>query len=222
MTARSRSARPRSARPRFAPSRAGFTLLEALVVLAIAGLVAAVMIQGFGAVLAVRGSVAANVDDLRRVVLERSIITDPVIGIIPDYKDRPWVFQGGRQSLQGLTIRPLNGPAGAPRPFRLFFEYDRATNQTALRYAEDEGLPQDLARWTGDVGAFAYRDISGEWVEAWPPPFDDTAPQTPWLVRIASGLETNPVMVAYVASPHERAYRIEDLGVPGTDDDRLQ
>lgn len=212
MNGRSATARP----------GAGFTLLEALVVLAIAGLVAAVMIQGLGMVLAVRGSVAANVDDQRRTVLERSIIAEPLIGIVPDYKDKPWVFKGGRQSLQGLTIRPLNGAAGAPRPFRMFFEYDRGRNQSALRYAEDEGQPQDLARWTGDVGAFAFRDISGDWVEAWPPPFDDNAPQTPWLVRVSTGLEASPTIVAYVASPHERPYRIEDLGMPGLEDDRSQ
>ncbi|MDX2221969.1 MAG: prepilin-type N-terminal cleavage/methylation domain-containing protein [Rhodospirillaceae bacterium] len=198
----------------------GFTLLEALVVLAIAGLVAAVMIQGFGTVLAVRQSVAANVDDLRRVVLERNVIVDPLTGLIPDYKDAPGVFRGGRQSLEGLTIRPLNGPAGTPRPFRLSLEYDRARNETVLRYLEEPMPSQDLARWPGDVGSFAYRDISGDWVEAWPPLFDENAPQTPWLVRLSSGLASNPVMIAYVASPHERAFRIEDLGMPGMDDDR--
>ncbi|MCB2106166.1 MAG: prepilin-type N-terminal cleavage/methylation domain-containing protein [Rhodobacteraceae bacterium] len=192
---------------------AGFTLLEALVVLVITSLVSAVVIQGFGMILSIRDSVASSVIGLESTVIERSIMSDAIKGVIPDYPENPNVFRGQRTVLSGLTVRSIRGPFGVPRPFRMEIAHDAARNQSSLQYTENAGPTITLAQWPGQAGSFAYRDITGDWKDVWPPQGDETAPQSPWLVRIQSGLAMNRDIVVYVASPHERRFRIEDAGL---------
>lgn len=198
---------PRSAR--------GFTLLEVLVVLVITGLISAMLIQGLSVMLNVRNSIASNILDLRSIILNRNIILQPLAGIIPDYVDRPHVFRGSRETMQGLTIRSIDQQNGVPRPFRLFFQRDGASGLSALVF-QTEGLqPHVLGVWEGPGGSFAYRDVTGAWQENWPPPNDNVAPQTPWLIQVNTGIPGSEEVFAFVASPHERRYRIQDaMGGP--------
>lgn len=194
-----------------APNSRGFTLLEAIVVLVITSLVAAVAIQGFGIVLGSRVSMAAAVDRMVPALLARNLVADPLSGIIPDYKERNFVFSGARQRLRGLTIRPLDGVAGAPRPFELRFAALSGGAGTALLYINDQGREIEISRWSGTTGRFYYRDVSGAWLDQWPPPRDSTAPQTPWLIRAETGQPDHPNIIAYVAGPHDRQFRIDDI-----------
>jgi len=189
----------------------GFTLLEVLVVLVITGLVSAMLIQGLGVMLTVRNSLAANILDLRSVILNRNIILQPLAGIIPDYVDKPHVFRGSRDTMQGLTIRSIDQQDGVPLPFRLFFQRDPRNGLSALIF-QTEGLEAHvLGIWEGTSGSFAYRDVSGAWQENWPPPNDEVAPQTPWLIQVSTGIPGSEEVFAFVASPHERRYRIQDV-----------
>lgn len=192
----------------------GFTLLEVLVVLMITGMVAAILFQGLGNVLAIRSSVAGTVLDLRTTVLQRNIILDPVRGVIPDHNKGDHLFTGDGRTMRGITIRPLGESTGAPRPFELSFDYDSANDVTRLIYRTTDVNtdPQLVASWRGNQGQFAYHDINGGWHEAWPPPDNPKAPQIPWLIGIQTGLESNGVLVAYLNSPHERILRMQDFG----------
>ena len=209
---------------RFAGGRAarGFTLLEVLVVLVITGMISAILIQGLGVTLNVRNSIAATILDLKSVVLNRNIIAEPVIGVIPDYPEKPYAFRGDRDAMQGLTIRSLDHQNGVPRPFRLYFQRDMAQNSTALIFQTEGQESHVLGRWPGSSGFFAYHDLTGGWQEVWPPPRDDRAPQTPWLVRINTGVPGSEEIVAFVASPHERRYRVQDIMGDANPDSRLQ
>jgi general secretion pathway protein J len=202
------------------PAAAGFTLLEALVVLIITGLVSSVVIQGFGAILATRTSFAGAITEIQSRIIERNIIADALRGVIPDYREKPNVFRGSRNVIQGLTTRPLDHRAGAPRPFIMEFAYSQGTDQTELRYRSSGNDVVVLARWRGQAGAFAYRDLDGNWFDMWPPSPDETLPQTPWLIRVDTGIENNESIITFVASPHERKYRIQDVGFAGAADVR--
>jgi prepilin-type N-terminal cleavage/methylation domain-containing protein len=198
----------------------GFTLVEAVVVLVITGLVASVAMQGFGTILGTRATMTREVGRLHDIIIERNLISEPLRGIIPDYKEQPNVFKGGTRDLRGLTIRPLDKAAGAPRPFQVRFAYDLGQDETALVYVSDRGETYTVSQWSGNVGRFTYRDISGAWTETWPPSDDDTLPQTPWLIRAETGLDSNPVVVVFVSSPHDRRFRIQDVGLAGTTAER--
>jgi len=188
----------------------GFTLLEALVVLVITGLVSVVLVQGFGLLLSARTSVQDKVAAVNEAVVEQSLFLEPLRGVVPDYPDRPHLFTGDAQRLHGMTARPLQARAGTPVPFTLTLTYDRQSDQTTLTYQEDNTDPLVLGSWDGAKGAFAYRDITGPWQESWPPQGNPRAPQTPWLIRLTKGTGFPSNMVASVGGTHQRPLRFRD------------
>ena len=188
----------------------GFTLLEALVVLVITGLISVVLVQGFGLLLSARTSVQDKIVSVDEALVEQSLFLEPLRGVVPDYPDRPHMFVGEPQRLHGLTARPLQARAGTPVPFTLTITYERRDNLTSLTYQEDNTDPIVIGSWEGDKGAFAYRDIAGHWREAWPPQNDPRAPQTPWLIRIAKGSGFPANLVASVGGTHRRPLRFRD------------
>jgi len=198
------------------PAGRGFTLLEALVVLVITGLVSVVLVQGFGLLLAARMRVSENVVAVDEAVIEHNLFLEPIRGIVPDYPDRPHVFEGISQRMRGLTVRPLQSRAGTPVPFTLTIEYDPSSGVTSLTYQEGQSDPLVVGSWPGETGAFSYRNLTGEWYAAWPPPNDPTAPQTPWLVRIERGAGFPENMVASIGGTHRRPLRFRDTPY-GTD-----
>jgi hypothetical protein len=188
----------------------GFTLLEALVVLVISGLVSVVLIQGFGLLLGVRTSVRDKIVAVDETVIEHSLFLEPLRGVVPDYPERPHLFVGDAQRLHGLTARPLQARAGTPVPFTLSISYDASSDRSTLTYQEDNVEPLVVGSWEGRTGAFSYRDITGPWRQAWPPEGDPLAPQTPWLIRIERSTGFPKNMVASVGGAHVRPLRFRD------------
>lgn len=188
----------------------GFTLLEALVVLVITGLISVVLVQGFGLLLGARTSVQDKLVAVDEAVIEQSLFLEPLRGIVPDYPERPHVFVGEAQRLHGITARPLQGRTGTPTPFTLTISYDSASGRTVLTYQEENAEPLVVGSWEGQTGAFSYRNLQGDWLEAWPPKDDYRAPQTPWLVRLERGTGFPKNMIASVAGVHRRPLRFRD------------
>lgn len=188
----------------------GFTLLEALVVLVITGLVSVVLVQGFGLILAARTSAQNKLVAIDEAVVEANLFLEPLRGILPDYPNQPHIFSGEPQRLRGLTARPLQARPGAPTPFTLTIDYDASSNRSVLTYQEENAQPVALGSWEGSEGAFAYRDRTGEWQGVWPPQSDPQAPQTPWLIRLEKGSGFPRNMVASVSGAHQRTLRLMD------------
>ncbi|MBY0510771.1 MAG: prepilin-type N-terminal cleavage/methylation domain-containing protein [Rhodospirillaceae bacterium] len=187
-------------------SARGFTLFEVLVVLVITGMISAVLMQGFSIVLRTRLSVADKIGDLQSVVVNQSIVTEPIRGIVPDESKDPTPFSGQARGLSGRTVRPLLSPPGVPTFFTLTLE--NAPGGTKLVY-EEKGMPKaDLAHWPGNGPTFKYRDFKGSWLSAWPPP--GSVSQTPWLIWIDGGPTLAPLMISLQGS-HRPATRFEDL-----------
>ncbi len=191
-------------------STAGFTLLEALVVLVITSLISVVLIQGFGLILSARTSVENKLVDLDQAVLQNNLLLEPLRGIIPDYPERPSVFAGTQRSLQGLTIRPLRGRTGTPVGIKLSLDYDSGRNETTLTYQETNTDPKIVGRWEGSRGAFSYRDRTGEWNDVWPPPTAEDPPQIPWLIRVEVGDGFPSTFIANLDASHQRRARFSD------------
>lgn len=189
----------------------GFTLFEVLVVLVITGLMGAVLMQGFGIILATRLSVANTISNLQEVVLSQNIAVDPLRGVLPDYEKNPNVFRGQARVLSGQTMRPLLSASGAPTPFKMTLDSDSG-GSIALVY-EEPGRPKaELARWVGTNVEFKYRDLTGGWSSVWPPPAG--TPQTPWLIWIDAGPSLAP-LIAAVDGAHTRVLRLEDTPLFG-------
>lgn len=188
----------------------GFTLLEALVVLMITAMVAVVLVQGFGLLLGTRTAVQDKLVAVNEAVLEQSLFLEPLRGIVPDYPERPHIFAGEAERLRGITVRPLQARTGTPVPFTLTISHDARTDRTSLIYQEENTEPLVVGGWAGNRGSFAYKDLTGDWLAAWPPKDSRDAPQTPWLIRLekGSGFPTN--MIASVAGTHRRALRFRD------------
>lgn len=193
-----------------APQTRGFTLLEALVVLVITGLVSVVLVQGFGLLLGTRTSVQDKIVAVDETVIEQSLFLEPLRGIVPDYNERPHIFVGEAQRLHGLTARPLQARAGTPVPFTLTIGYDASSDRTSLTYQEDNAAALVVGAWEGKTGAFSYRNMQGDWLEAWPPKDDPRAPQTPWLIRLERGTGFPKNMIASVSGTHRRPLRFRD------------
>jgi len=188
---------------------AGFTLLEALVVLVITSLVSVVLVQGFGLVLSARTSVENKLTDVDQAILQNNILLEPLRGIVPDYPNQPNVFGGAETELRGLTTRPLQGRTGTPVGFKLTFDYDSSRDETRLTYQEVNAEAKVVGRWEGHRGTFAYRDRTGPWSEVWPPPTADSS-QTPWLIRVEVGTGFPSTFIASLNTTHQRRPRFAD------------
>lgn len=198
---------------------AGFTLLEALVVLVITSLVSVVLVQGFGLILSARTSVENKLTDIDQSILQSNILLEPLRGIVPDYPTQPNVFDGTRTSLRALTTRPLQGRTGTPVGFKLSFDYDTNRDETHLVYQEVNAEAKIVGQWEGHRGTFSYRDRTGAWSEVWPPPTADSASQIPWLIRVEVGQGFPSTFIASLNAIHQRRPRFSDgpmAGISGT------
>ena len=191
---------------------AGFTLLEALVVLVITSLVSVVLVQGFGLVLSARTSVESKLVDADQYILQSNILLEPLRGVLPDYPEKPNIFQGANRQLHGLTARPLQERFGAPVGFTMTMNYDSSSDETLMMYAEQGSAPVIIGRWPGNTGGFYYRDVTGDWSPTWPStqPSDQLPVQTPWLIRIEMGAGVPSSLIASVAGAHRRPIRLMD------------
>jgi prepilin-type N-terminal cleavage/methylation domain-containing protein len=184
----------------------GFTLFEVLVVMVITGMISAVLMQGFGIVLSTRLTVGNKLVDLQSIVVNQSVITEPLRGIVPDDTKDPIPFKGQPLTLSGRTVHALLSAPGIPTDFTLTFENELAGSKLVY---EEKGRPKvDLAHWPGGNPTFKYRDFSGNWLSTWPP--QGTVSQTPWLIWIDGGSTLAPLVVA-VQGPHRPQVRMEDL-----------
>jgi len=186
---------------------AGFTLFEVIVVLVITGLISVVLIQGLGLVLAVRTSVASKIVDLDQVVLHRNLVLEPLRGIVPDYPEHPNVFNGTADQIHALTVRTLQERSGTPTGVTLSLTFNSDRGETLVMYQEDGRDPIEIMSWKGKTGAFSYRDLAGTWSDTWPPT-DNPPSQTPWVIRLETGNDDVPTLIASVAGAHSRAMRM--------------
>jgi len=160
--------------------KAGFTLLEMLVVLVLVGLMSTLLLQGFSYVLHLRTRFLIHLEDAQQGALKEYWFRSTVAGILADYKDGEHIFQGNERQLSGLTIASLDNVAGMPAAF--VWQLHSANDMTTLRYQNSQGEFWEIARWQGNQGRFRYRAVDGKWYERWPPKLGMEPPQLPRLI----------------------------------------
>ena len=77
-------------------------------------------------------------------------------------------------------------------------------------YQEDGRDPIELMSWKGSTGAFSYRDRTGAGPDVWPVTANTASSQTPWVIRLETGNDETPTLVASVAGTHRRVLRMTD------------
>lgn len=144
--------------------RAGFTLMETLVVLVLVSLTVLVMFQMLGSYRIARERTAAWAGDVDRRALMEAWFTDTVRGLHP--VEQP-PFRGDADGFGGVTLNPLRSAAGAPTPvgWRLV-----RGGEAGLELEYSEG---GTRRWSlplrEDDARFVYFARDGRQADAWPP-----------------------------------------------------
>jgi general secretion pathway protein J len=170
--------------------KAGFTLLEMLVVLVLIGLMSTLLLQGFAYVLYLRSHFLVQLEDSQQGALKEYWFRSTVAGIVTDYQDGEHLFKGEPRQFSGLTIATLDNMAGVPTSFTWQLEYSAGI--TKLNYQTSQGEVWEVARWNGDHGTFSYMAVDGKWSDRWPPPFGTAPPQIPRMIALQGQRRQTP------------------------------
>lgn len=164
------------------PAR-GFTLMEMLVSLAILAMISALLWQALGQTKRVerllqRSGVDGQLDVVRREWL-RAVIESSLV----ERTGAPRQLAGTGEEFTVAGADGLNLPGLPAGRLQLRFEASPVPGRRRLMVAEApaadafaQGLrtpaaPVELLSWEGRVGAVKFLDVSGQWLDQWPPPF---------------------------------------------------
>jgi prepilin-type N-terminal cleavage/methylation domain-containing protein len=141
----------------------GFSLLEALVTLAIVALVAGLCMQALLQVMALRERVLRHDRDARASALHERWFRDSVGASLPDLPRGVARFEGDGEGVRFLTASPLKGRGVASAGWRL--RNDGVERNLEYRQADES--------WAMPVGPFidarfTYQAADGRWHAAWP------------------------------------------------------
>jgi len=158
----------------------GFSLLEALVTLAIVALVAGLCMQALLQVMALRERVLRHDRDARTSALHERWFRDSVGAALPDLPRGVARFEGDGDGFRFLTASPLKGGGVASAGWRI--GDDGAERALEYRQADES--------WAIPVGPFiearfTYQAADGRWHASWPRR-DLPAQVLPRAVRLAA------------------------------------
>ena len=147
---------------------AGLSLLEMLVVLVLASLLATLLVQGLGFFLSSSDAVRRHANRAAEAHQQQHWFASSVRSMTP-YLDPQRAFAGDGASFAGITLEPLASEPGLPMPVRWSIEPDGES----VRYAELGGAQADATAWTvlrapGETLRFEYADQAGGWHPSWP------------------------------------------------------
>lgn len=178
-------------------ARRGFTLVEMLVVLVLTGLVVGLLFEGLSRVADLRVRLVRHLDGALDSAVVGAWFRGSLAALTPDYLGQPGVFAGSAGEMSGLTLQPLDQPAGTLSPFGWRLAADAARGVTRLSYRGLDGSWREVAAWPGAGGRFLYAGPDGDWRSDWPPPLAGGArpgqatviqqPQLPRFVRLEGG-----------------------------------
>ena len=147
---------------------AGLSLLEMLVVLVMASLLATLLIQGLGFFLSSSGTAQRHASRAAAAQQQQHWFASSVRGVVP-YLDPQRAFAGDAETFAGITLEPLASESGLPRAIRWTVEPDGES----VRYAESGDSESGAVAWTvlrapGAALRFQYADRAGDWHGNWP------------------------------------------------------
>lgn len=120
-------------------SQRGFTLVEMLVVLVLTALVVGMVFEGLGRVADLRVRLARHLDGALDETITGSWFRSSVAALQTDLEGAPDAFRGGPQEMSGLTLKPIELPAGAPTAFAWRLVAETASQSVRLGYRGADG-----------------------------------------------------------------------------------
>ena len=176
--------------------RQGFTLLEMLVVLIIAGMVVGILMQGLHQVLRLRTYFGMELFNTQQGEMYSEWFRQSVNGLMPDYSESKYKFKGTEREFSGRTLSPLDAANEALVPFVWRLRFEPKTGQTQLQYGSTDAAPAIL-EWPGNSGKFVYFDASNQEHEAWPPVLGKW-PQLPRVIFLEYRINDEPRVIVAV------------------------
>jgi general secretion pathway protein J len=176
----------------FAKLQRAFTLIEMLVVLVIVGLMATLIVQGFGYSMGIYQRVIKTQRSAYNEVLAYNWLRSSLSTQIPARpKDRG--LEGNAVDLSTYTYQPLLAQQGVKTRIRWQLVSDGS--DVTLNYAEGN-QSFSVFRWPESSAQFEYLDLSGKWLNHWPPEKTDIPPLPRALrLQITSGNESHNYVV---------------------------
>lgn len=178
------------------PSQQGFTLLEMLVVLVLATMITAVLLQGLQQVLQLQSHFGRELFNTQQGQMYTEWFRQSVNGLMPDYDDGAHKFKGAEREFSGMTIAPLTTAHEALLPFTWRLRFDSKSGLTQLQYGANDGAPAVLT-WPGNSGRFVYVDANDNPHREWPP-FLGKWPQLPKVIYLETQNPAEPRLIVAV------------------------
>ncbi len=195
---------------RAAKPQKGFTVIEMLVVLVLTAILVSIMFEGLGRVADLRVRLVRHLDGALDESIVGSWFRGSIASMTPDLAGAPDAFRGNATEMSGLTLKPVELPAGAATAFAWRVQSERAT--TRLSYRGADGQWREIAAWAGAEARFFYAGPDGEWRSDWPPPLSGASaplgqivardqPQLPRFVRLDGGsIESRSIAASVLGS----------------------
>lgn len=196
--------------PRLVRRSAGFTLIEMLVVLMIAGMALALGYQSLSQWRLASERLTATSDTLRELRLGQAWFEGSVRALTP-VAEAP--FNGDARTFSGVTLEPVLARAGAPTSFEWSI---RSEGGRALLELTEGGEQLDLPLGRDGTARFEYVDAGGRTYSQWPPALgmsdhlpasivllraDESGTSRPWAASISS--VPNPPDIAPMYEPDQ-------------------
>jgi len=178
-------------RSRFQKNCQGFTLMEILVVLVMVSLISALLMDGFGYVLRLRGNVTQEIKKLQLQQLQEHWYRNLVAGLLTNPIEEPAVFNGNASQFEGQSINTLDAPLGVPNIFSLSLVKEATITQ--LKYRDHQNNDWTLGEWEAQTAYFSYLDDQGNWISDWPPKLGASPTQLPLAIQLHIEGPTNPI-----------------------------
>lgn len=215
----------RKSSPRSRKSAEGFTLIEALVVVLLVGLVSAVVTDSLTRVLDLRSRLASYLDSATSSRMTLNWLRRSAAGLVPDYIDGEDRFRGTPTEFTGISITAPGYDIGIPQRVSWRLLPNPAVKGVTLSTRLGEGPWVAVAEWPDRTGRFAYEGGDGQWVGEWPPamgnvarlgaiiiPGQQVAPQIPRFIRVeVSNAESNWSAILVSDGPREGRQRTGDM-----------
>ncbi len=189
---------------RFRSAAEGFTLIEALVVLMLVGLVSAVVTDSLTRVLDLRTRLAVYLDSAASSRMTLNWLRRSVAGLVPDFIDGTDRFRGTAAEFTGISITAPGYDIGVPQRVSWRLAPNAAIRGVTLSTRIGDGQWVGVAEWPDRIGRFAYDGGDGQWAAEWPPalaqsaplgritlPGQSTTPQIPRFIRVEVGTAAN-------------------------------
>lgn len=173
-----------------ASNSSGFTLLEALVGLAISAMIAALLTSVLRQALTEGAKTAAVTNRSITRTLDVLRVRELLRSNLPSYSSQPPSVTGTDTEFTVFSAKSSGGKRLPPASMKLSIDVNQTTDRISLSVEGGQGT-EVLVQVDGQEGTFSYLDDALEWQDRWPPqpPLegDQVVPPSAIRMRLSNG-----------------------------------